>query len=120
MTRIVERYLEAITSHDWETLRECVADDVVRVGPYLDRYDGRDAYVAFIADTMPKLGGYEMRVDRVTYASDTLAFAELSETVEVDGTPVRTPEALVFELDGDGRIAHIEVFIQSQPEPLGR
>jgi ketosteroid isomerase-like protein len=110
---VVERYLEAIRSHDWEALRECVAADVVRVGPYMDRYEGRDAYVAFIADTMPKLRGYEMEVTRVTYASDTLAFAELSETVELDGTPVRTPEALVFELDGDGRIAHIEVFIQS-------
>jgi len=112
---VVERYLDAITSHDWDALRDCVTDDVVRVGPYMDRYEGREAYVAFIADTMPKLEGYEMRVDRVTYASDTLAFAELSETVDIDGKSVRTPEALVFELDGDGRIAHIEVFIQTLP-----
>lgn len=117
MAGIVERYLEAITSYDWGALRECVAQDVVRVGPYMDRYEGRDAYVAFIADTMPKLGGYEMRIDRITYASGALAFAELSETVELDGKPVRSPEALVFELDGDGRIAHIEVFIQSAPRP---
>ena len=110
---VVERYLEAIVSHDWDALRQCVAEDVVRIGPYLDRYEGRDAYVAFIADTIPRLRGYEMRVDRVTYASDTLAYAELSETVEIDGTPVRTPEALVFELDRDGRVAHIEVFIQT-------
>ncbi|HUF85471.1 MAG TPA: nuclear transport factor 2 family protein, partial [Acidimicrobiia bacterium] len=101
---VVERYLDAITSHDWDALRACVADDVVRVGPYMDRYEGREAYVAFIADTMPGLQGYEMRVDRVTYASDALAYAELSETVEIDGKPVRTPEALVFELDRDGRI----------------
>lgn len=113
--RVVERYLEAIASQDWDTLRECVAEDVVRIGPYGDRYEGRDAYVAFIADTMPKLRGYKMQVDRVTYASDTLAFAELSETVEMDGTPVRTPEALVFEFDADGRIVHIEVFIQTAP-----
>jgi ketosteroid isomerase-like protein len=108
---VVERYLEAITSHDWDALRECVAEHVVRVGPYLDRYEGREAYVAFIADTMPRLRGYQMDVTRVTYAGDSLAFAELSETVE----GFRAPEALVFELDGDGRIAHIEVFIQSRP-----
>jgi ketosteroid isomerase-like protein len=112
---VVERYLDAITAHDWDGLRDCVAHDVVRIGPYGDRYEGREAYVAFIADTMPKLRGYRMRVDRVTYTSDTLAFAELSETVELDGEPVRTPEALVFELDADGRIAHIEVFIQTAP-----
>lgn len=113
--RVVERYLEAIASHDWDALRECVADEVVRIGPYLDRYEGRDAYVAFIADTMPKLRGYDMRVDRVTYVNDALAFAELSETVELDGTPVRTPEVLVLELDRDGRIARIEIFIQTPP-----
>jgi ketosteroid isomerase-like protein len=112
---VVERYLEAIAGHDWDTLRECVAEEVVRIGPYQDRYEGREAYIAFIADTMPKLRGYEMQVDRVTYAGDSVAFAELSETVEVDGKPVRTPEALVFDLDADGRIAHIEIFIQSVP-----
>ncbi len=110
---VIERYLDAITSHDWDALRDCVTDDVVRVGPYGDRYDGKDAYVAFIADTMPKLEGYSMQVDRVTYASDRLAFAELSETVDLDGKPHRTPEALVFELDGDGRIAKVEVFPQT-------
>jgi ketosteroid isomerase-like protein len=46
----------------------------------------------------------------VTYAGD-LAFAELSETVEVDGTPLRTPECLTFELT-DGRIRRVEVFTQ--------
>ncbi|MBA2327560.1 MAG: nuclear transport factor 2 family protein [Actinobacteria bacterium] len=114
MAEIVERYLDAIASRDWGALRDCVAEDVVRIGPFMDRYEGRGAYVAFIADTMPKLRGYEMRVERVTYAGNTLAFAELSETVEMDGKPVRTPEALVFELDGDGRIARIEVFIQTR------
>lgn len=115
MVGIVERYLEAITEHDWDALGDCVAEDVVRIGPYMDRYEGRDAYVAFIADTMPRLRGYKMEITRVTYAGDSLAYAELSETVEIEREPVRTPEALVFELDGDGRIAHIEVFIQTPP-----
>jgi hypothetical protein len=54
-----------------------------------------------------------MEVHRVTYASDVLAYAELSETVEFDGTPMRTPEVLVFELDGERRIARVDVFIQT-------
>jgi hypothetical protein len=49
----------------------------------------------------------------VTYATDALAFAELSETVELDGKPMRTPEVLVFALDADGLIARVEVFIQT-------
>jgi SnoaL-like domain len=92
---------------------ECIADDIVRVGPYGDRYTGRDEYIAFITDLMPKLTGYLMELHRVTYASDGLAFAELTETVELEGTPYRTPEVLVFALDGDGRIARVDIFIRT-------
>jgi ketosteroid isomerase-like protein len=70
MTDIVARYLNAIASHDWDVVDECIADDIVRVGPYGDRYAGRDEYLAFIADLMPRLEGYVMKLERVTYASD--------------------------------------------------
>src|SRR5215217_4448809 len=113
MVGIVERYLDAIASGDWGVVDECIADDVVRVGPYGDRYAGRDEYLAFISELMPKLSGYSMKLHRVTYAVDALAFVELSETVEIDGKPMVTPEVLVFELNGDGRIAHVGVFIQT-------
>jgi ketosteroid isomerase-like protein len=113
MGGIVERYLDAIASHDWDVVVECIADDIVRVGPYGDSYAGRDEYLAFIADLMPKLQGYSMKLHRVTYASNALAYVELSETMEFDGKPMRTPEVLVFELGGDGRIARVEVYIQT-------
>jgi ketosteroid isomerase-like protein len=109
---IVGRYLGAIVGNDWDALKACLADDVVRVGPYGDSYTGRDEYVAFIADVMPRLPGYEMRVDRVTYAG-AVALAELSETIEVSGKRHRTPEALVFDLDDNGRIRRIEIFMQT-------
>jgi ketosteroid isomerase-like protein len=111
---IVERYLRAIASQDWDVVDKCIADDIVRVGPYGDRYTGRDEYLAFIADLMPRLEGYAMELHRVTYASDALAFVELSETVELDGKPMLTPEVLVFGLDGDGRIARVDIYIQTQ------
>lgn len=113
MADIVERYLDAIASHDWDVFDACIADDVVRVGPYGDRFVGRTDYLAFIADLMPKLKGYAMTLDRVTYVGDTRAYAELSETVELDGKPMRTQEVLVFALDDDGRIARVDIFIQS-------
>jgi ketosteroid isomerase-like protein len=109
VTRVVERYLEALTDHDWSALRECLQDDVVRVGPYNDEYRGRDAYVDFLSSLMPALPDYSMDVHRVTYV-DSLAFAELSETV----AGVRTDEALVFELAGE-RIARVDVFIKTKP-----
>jgi ketosteroid isomerase-like protein len=115
---VVERYLDAIIGHDWDALAACLADDgFVRVGPWGDEYADKAEYIAFIADLMPKLPGYEMRVDRVTYSGDgRVAVVELSETVDVDGKPHRTPEALVFDLVGGGdgdHIRRIQVFIQS-------
>jgi hypothetical protein len=115
---VVERYLEAIIGHDWEALADCLADDgFVRVGPWGDEYPDKAGYVAFIGDLMPRLPGYEMRVDRVTHSADgRVAVVELSETVDVDSRPHRTPEALVFDIDRtrkDARIRRIQVFIQT-------
>jgi ketosteroid isomerase-like protein len=111
---VVERYLEAIIAHDWDAFAACLSDDgFERVGPWGDAYRDKAEYVAFIADLMPKLPGYEMRVDRVTYSGDArLAVVELTETVDVDGRRHPTPEALVFDLDGD-RIRRIQVFVQT-------
>ena len=115
MADIVTRYLNAIASHDWDVVDECIADDIVRVGPYGDRYAGREEYLAFISDLLPKLSGHAMTLDRVTWAGETLAFVELNETVKIDGKPKVTPEVLVFALDGDGRIARVDIYIQTQP-----
>ena len=111
---VIERYLQALDDGDWATFASCLADDgFTRVGPYGDTYSSKAEYVTFLSQLMPTLAGYELRVSRVTYA-DGLAFAELSETVEVDGTPLRTLECLTFELADDGRIRRVEVFTQTR------
>ena len=113
-TEVVERYLDRLVSHDWDGMAACLTPDVVRVGPFGDTYSPRDAYVAFLADLMPQLSNYSMDVSRVTYG-DGMAVAELSETMDVDGSALRTPETLVFELDDAGLIARIAIYIQRQP-----
>ena len=111
---LIETYLDALVAGDWDTFAGCLADDgFTRVGPFGDVKATKDEYVAFLSDLMPTLPGYSMDVTRVTYV-DSLAFAELSETVEVDGTPLRTPECLTFELADDGRIQRVEVFTQTR------
>jgi ketosteroid isomerase-like protein len=108
---VVVRYLDRMVAHDWEAMAACLAEDVVRVGPFGDTYTPRDPYVAFLSALMPALPGYSMRIDRVQSIGPTV-LVELTEMVEIDGAPLETPEALVFDLDGEGRIAHIAIYIQ--------
>jgi ketosteroid isomerase-like protein len=110
---VVERYLDRLVAHDWDGVAACLTPDVVRVGPFEDTYTPRDRYVGFLAELMPQLTNYSMKVARVVYG-DGVAVAELSETLDVDGAPLETPEALVFDLDGAGQIAHIAIYIQRQ------
>ncbi len=109
--RVVARYLDRLVAHDWAAMAQCLAQDVVRVGPFGDTYTPRDAYVAFLSKLMPALPGYSMRIDRVVSHGSTV-WVELTEVVEISGAPLETPEALVFDLDDDGRIAHISIYIQ--------
>ena len=108
---MVERYLGAVAGQDWATFAATITDDLVRIGPFGDVYTGRDAYVQFLSALMPNLPGYSMDVARVTYLDDgARAVAELSETVEVDGAPLVTPEALLFDLTPDGLVKRVEIF----------
>lgn len=110
---LIARYLDRIVAHDWEEVGQCLSEDVVRTGPFGDTYSGKRAYVEFVSALMPSLEGYSMRVDRiVAAAAGAVAIAELTETVSVGGSPVETPEALVFDLDDDGLIARISIYIQ--------
>lgn len=118
---VVEDYLTAVTTHDWERLAGVVREDVVRTGPYHDRYEGREAYVGFLAGLMPNLPGYVMNISGVTYADGgRRAFAELAETVEVGGAPLVTPEVLVFDIDEQDRIGRIDIFIKQHPIAQGQ
>jgi ketosteroid isomerase-like protein len=115
MTGVVERYLRAVADHDWSTLSDCLAEDVVRIGPFGDTYTPKAPYVAFLEELMPSLEGYSMDVERIVDAGPVI-LAELTETVEMAGKVYVTPEALVFDLDADGRIAKVDIFIKRLEE----
>jgi ketosteroid isomerase-like protein len=116
---VVRHYLDRMVAHDWDAMAACLAHDVVRVGPFGDTYTPREPYVRFLSELMPALPGYSMRVDRVLARGRTV-LVELTEIVEIDGSPLETPEALVFDLDADGRIAHIAIYIQRMGEVPAR
>lgn len=115
MAGAVEEYLRCIAAHDWDGLAATLTDDVVRVGPFGDTYTPKEPYLAFLSALMPTLEDYELRVDRLVEAGAVVT-AELTETMTWDGKRIETPEVLVFDLAGDGRITHIGIYIRRLPD----
>src|SRR5262245_21339597 len=89
-----------------------------RDGPFGDRVEGKEREVAFLSGLIPSLKSYELKVQRVSHASDRLSFVELSETFEVDGVLTEYPQCIVFERNDDGLISHVSVFMK-QPGAEG-
>src|SRR5207302_9698239 len=108
---VVERYVDALARFDWDAFGACLADDVVRVGPFNDVRGSKAEYVGFLSELMPTLPGYSLKVHRITYA-DRVALAEMSETMEMGGEPTEVGEVLVFDLDDNGLITRIDIFIK--------
>ena len=113
--KVLERYFDAMRACDWPALADTLADDVHRTGPFLDEVRGRDAYVEFLAGVIPKLPNYALDVARIRPIAGGGAVVELAETIDRKGARFRTPEALLFEFDADGRIARVDVFIKRPP-----
>ena len=114
----VRAYLAALGKQDWDGLELTLAETVVRMGPYGDVVEGRTAYRDFLADIVPKLGDYELRVGRIATIDQT-TWVRLSETYDdASGRRLRTEEALVFETDPQGQISGVEVYLRKS-EVLG-
>jgi hypothetical protein len=113
--QVLERYFDAMRKFDWPALAETLAEDVHRTGPWLDEVRGRDAYVEFLAGVIPKLPNYALDVARIRAIAGGGAIVELSETIDRKAGRYRTPEALLFEFDADGRIARVDVYIKRPP-----
>jgi hypothetical protein len=111
----VERFFDHLSARDWASLRGDLAPDVERVGPFGDRVNGRERYLATLEDAVP--ADYRNDVHLVAYATDgRSAFARVTEHL---GYPERTldlEEAYAFGLDGDGLVSRVEVFWQTPPD----
>jgi hypothetical protein len=111
----VDGYFRAMAEHDFGLLATVVADDVIRVGPYGDGYKGKSAYVEFISGLLPNLPGHHLGVTRLTTVDGgRRVFAEIYETVEVNGAPLVTPEIIVLDLDDAALISAITIYIQTR------
>ncbi len=109
-----ERFLDRYNARDFDGLLECFSPtDFHRIGPYGDHIDSAAEYVAFLRDVVPTLGDrYRLLPERVFHTGGAVAVAEVTEEYEVDGALRRTPEVILFELDDDGRITGMRLYVQ--------
>lgn len=115
MLATVERYFAALGAMDWPALAGCLAADVRRTGPYLDVVRGRDAYVAFLTEVVPRLRGYRLEVHELRALADGGAVARISESMERGGGRESHPELICFDFDAEGRIAAIDIYLKQPP-----
>jgi len=109
----VEDFLELYNARDFDGLAMCFSSsDFHRIGPYGDTIDSSAEYVEFLRGVVPTLGArYRLVTKRIFYAPAN-AVAELVEEYEVDGDLRTTPEVIVFDLDDDGRITRMHLYVQ--------
>ncbi len=112
---VAVRYLQALARQDWDDVAGCLSAGVTRHGPYGDDFQGATAYLSFLRRTMPSLPGYRMEIDRVTALGDQRTMVELRETITADGGALITHECLLFEIDADGLLREISVYIRQAP-----
>src|SRR4029453_16189435 len=87
-----------------------------RVGPYGDTIDSSKEYVSFLARVVTTLGDtYQLELVRVVYA-DHAPPAETVEHFEVNGEVRKTPEVIVYDLDADGLITSMHLYVQRHGE----
>ena len=115
----LDRYFEALRTHDWKGLESCLADDVHRTGPYLDVVRGKKAYVDFLSRVIPSLRNYELKISRVRSFDDKSALVELIEALDANGVRREFPEALLFDFNEEGLIQRVDIYIKQPPSDVG-
>ena len=116
----VEDYIAYYGTHQWEQLKGVFdVGDFKRVGPYLDVFTDVTAYVDFLEQVVPTMGAeYELRVERIIYAAGgNVVVAQLIEHLELDGEMTDIPETIVFDLNDEGLIRRMSLYLK-QPGAL--
>jgi hypothetical protein len=122
LTRKVLDYVETMrrlvptakTAADWEPLAEFVAaDDFERVGTFREVQDWQQ-YTGLLTQWSSSIGEFETVVRRISEL-DRLVYYEVEERHQrSDGVHVLN-SMTVFAFDVDGKICHLDVYLQQAP-----
>ena len=105
----------AVTPEDWvEPLSEFIAvDDFGRTGPFLDVQDFRQ-YTEMVNGWARGTQDFDTTVRRITEVPQRVYF-EVEERHQKGSATLTVNSMNVFEFDDDGKIRHLDVFLQQPP-----
>lgn len=99
------------SADDWAPLEVYIAvDDFERVGTFLEVQNWRE-YTEMLTMWASATDSFETTVRRVAELDD-LVYYEIEERHHRDGDVHVVNSMTVFEFDGDGRICHLDVYMQ--------
>ena len=119
LTRRVLDYTEAMrrlvpdiaSPADWAPLASFVAvDDFERVGTFLEVQDWQQ-YTEMLTGWASATDSFETTVRRISEVDD-LVYFEIEERHHRGGSTHVVNSLTVFAFDGDGRIRHLDVYLQ--------
>ncbi|WAC70116.1 nuclear transport factor 2 family protein [Microbacterium sp. SL75] len=114
-SRLVEAYLEALSSADIDAVLDLFTPDGVVSSPLYGERSARDFYLTLFADTAASTLTLRQILISPAAAAPTLAFWFDFDWTLADGTPAPFTVVDVAELDPDGRIRHLHIIYDTYP-----
>jgi hypothetical protein len=92
--------------------------DFKRTG-YNDLFTDVDKYVDFLEEIVPTMGAdYALETERIVYApGEKVAFGQFIEHLEVKGVMTDIPETIVFDLNDEGLIRRMSLYLKQPGSP---
>lgn len=113
--QIVTEFMDALKAHDWAALAECLAEDLVRIGPSADVHHGKEAYVRYLMEVVPRMQDHRVELDAIHLISERLAVVEMTERIVREGRRSVVHDAMFVGIDDDGLINQLNVYVQREP-----
>jgi hypothetical protein len=115
----VEEYFSYYGAREWQQLRTVFDhSDFKRTG-YADLFTDADKYVDFLEEIAPTFGAdYKLQIERIVYAQgEKVAFAQLTERLELKGVMTDVPETIIFDLNDEGLIRRMSLYAKQPGGP---
>jgi hypothetical protein len=115
----VEDHFSYYGALQWQQLRTVFDHSDFKRSGYNDLFTDADKYVDFLEEMVPTFGAdYQLETERIVYTpGEEVAFAQFVEHLELKGVMTEIPETIIFDLNDDGLIWRMSLYIKQPGGP---